>query len=192
MGLNSLAQEDTTLVREAVNRFITALETDDHATIVDLMHPALMRGYSPEKMTEALEAAQANNPQKIYFRQGAISNISDVATLDGTDYVLVSYTCKIFMQDEEAFEGSGVFDQDEYDMNLEMHEYMHETLVEQYGDENVLSDPDNFLFEVFKQGSTYAIKSPEFSGWKLLELNKSVLKEMPDIIPKRVKKQLQP
>ncbi len=170
-------REDIKKEAQAYYDFMTAMNLDG---VLDYMHPKMFDMASREQMKAGMEQ-MFNSPQmKIEFILNDVTSVSDAIEETGITYAVVYYDSKMrmtFLTEKDK----PVEEQKSY---LDM---MESTMVAQFGSENVTADAETMSLVIDNNSTMFAIKDPQYDGWKFLANEKNMAAFVNSIVPEIVR-----
>ncbi|MEY8849377.1 hypothetical protein AB9K26_11205 [Psychroserpens sp. XS_ASV72] len=184
LSLSSLAQSDKTIIQNHVETYFEYMTNQNFDGVLDYMYPKVFDMAPRSQMKLGMEQMFNAEGMKIAFLSNDVTNVSDLIDFEGKNYALINYNSKMKMtflseqnQPEEDQKGFLTF--------------MKATMETQFGEGNVTDELETMSLIVNMDATMYAIKDPNYEGWKLLG-NDDAMKTLVDtIIPEEVKSKVQ-
>jgi len=178
----NFAQTDAEDIKKTVQNYFQAVEQKDYVQFLDFIYPEIFDKYSKEEILKSLKEEQNDSSFVYSIENTKIENISQVIEVNGVKYALVTYSYKlIFIFDEKENEP-----EEAQKLDIQMMLSVYRQI---YGEEKVEYDEKNHKFIIIDTQKMYAIKTPEYQGWKFLEKTKDD-ESMKIFLPEQVLTQL--
>lgn len=191
IGLSLSAQPGQVDLRNSFNEYFKTVQEMDAEKTMEYMYPPLFEIFPKDMLIAAFNQIKEDPTTVISFGESTISHISPSVTDKKVKYHLIDYSYDMSMvmkmeEEEESADSLATENEIDFDMN----QFMLEMLEAQFGKGNVEYTPEENKYVIFTEGEMYAIKDPEYDGWKFLEKKKEMMDTMEKILPKKVLKKL--
>lgn len=181
ISLFSQDEKDADLL-QTFRSYFQAIERKDHAQTLEFIYPRLFQHYPKELMLKAMEDMDADTSVRIAMEDAVAGRIFGHMTIGGVHYAQMEYSFLMIMTllpdgseaDEEGATAFSAFD------------FTHSVLQGVYGKENVSSDKAQSQIFVRAHNTLYAIRDPEYPGWKFLEKKESLQPLLEKLLPKKI------
>lgn len=157
--------------------YMTAMNLDK---VLDYMHPKMFEMATKAQMKAAMEQ-MFNSPQmKIEFITNDVTSVSDTMDEAGVTYAVVYYDSKMRM----IFTSEKDKPEEERTAYLEL---MKSTMASQFGADNVVIDNETTSLIIDNTSTMFAIRDPQFEGWKFLGNEKNMAAFVNSIVPETIR-----
>lgn len=174
IGFSLQAQQSDEGIKKDIQTYFSLLQEEKISEALDWVHPELL-GMIGKEMFEAQYKEIFESPGvKGSLSDLGITNISEKFEHAEEVYVLVDYNFKLTMVVDMSDDDNGM-----------LAPLLKGTYERQYGVENVVfEEPGTFHLRNNRQ--MFAISSPTFEGWKILDYEKGMKMILATIIPEEV------
>ena len=182
-SLTISAQSDKAEITKNAQAYYDYMTAQNFDAVLDYMYPKVFEMASREEMKAGMEQMFNSTEMKIEFLSNDVESVSDSKIVDDKTYAAIFYTSIMRMtfvseQDKPEEDQKGFL------------EFMEATMETQFGEENVTSDLKTMSLVIAMNASMFAIKDPQYQGWKFIG-NDDALKQLVDsIIPESVRTEL--
>ncbi|MCE7996725.1 MAG: hypothetical protein HEP71_32495 [Roseivirga sp.] len=164
------------LLRETLSKYYELIGNKEVSEALDYVHPDLINMLGKETF-EAQYHQLFNSPGIEVTMEGfATDSVSDVHEADGKKYYLVDYSFTMTFVVDVSDDDSGLLP------GVLLSSYQSK-----FGKENVSSEtPGTYVIAI--QREMFAVESPAFEGWKILDFEEGMRMFLTGIIPEEVLK----
>ncbi|MEM5563476.1 hypothetical protein WNY78_00095 [Psychroserpens sp. AS72] len=180
ISLLSFAQSHTTEITKNAQTYYDHMTNQNFDGVLDYMYPKVFDFASRDQMKAGMEQMFSSSDMKIEFLSNDVTNVSEEKIVEDITYAAVFYNSKMKMtflseKDKSAEDQKAFLD------------FMKATMDTQFGPDNVTSDAETMSLVINMDASMFAIKDPEYDGWKFIG-NDDAMKQLVDsIIPESVR-----
>ncbi|WP_460220517.1 hypothetical protein [Psychroserpens sp. MEBiC05023] len=182
LTLNSQAQSQKEITQHAETyyEFITKQNFDG---VLDYMYPKVFDMAPRDMMKASMEQMFNAEGMKIEFLSNDVTSVTNNKEVEGITYAAIFYNSKMKMTftselDKPEEEQKGFLD------------FMKTTMATQFGEDNVTSNVKTMSLVVNMDSSMFAIKDPQYDGWKFIG-NDDAMKQLVDtIVPENIRTEL--
>ncbi|WP_040280658.1 hypothetical protein [Psychroserpens damuponensis] len=180
ISVSSFAQSSSAEITKNAQTYYDYMTAQNFDGVLDYMYPKVFEMASRAQMKAGMEQMFSSPDMKIEFLSNDVTNVSEEKIVENITYAAVFYNSKMKMtflsekdksaEDQKSFLG-----------------FMEVTMNSQFGEENVTSDPETMSLVINMDATMFAIKDPQYDGWKFLG-NDDAMKQLVDsIIPESVR-----
>lgn len=169
--------QDQDAIKAEANKYYDILKNMDLVKTLNMTYPRIFEIVPRDKMEESFAKIFDDSTIRMQFSNFSIGNISNSIQKDGIKYALVKYAYTLSLTFNE-------------EMDKDFEKPMLNTYKEMYGKKNVIYNRDTQTFVITVNTSMFAIKDPQFGGWKFLENKPTMITLLGKLIPEDVMQQL--
>lgn len=183
ISISSFAQSSSAEITKNAQTYYDYMTAQNFDGVLDYMYPKVFDFASRAQMKAGMEQMFSSPDMKIEFLSNDVTNVSEEKNVEGVKYAVVSYNSKMKMtfvseQDKSAEDQKAFL------------EFMKVTMDTQFGESNVTSDQKTMSLVINMDATMFAIKDPQYDGWKFIG-NDDAMKQLVDsIIPESVRTEL--
>lgn len=177
---NALISQDEagdTEIKQTFEAYFLTVKNKDNAATLEYLYPKMFDFFPKEALLDMMDQMSSDTTMKMDFFIPELHSISDVLTLEGISYALLSYSftmnIQLNLEDEDE-----IGDEEDSLANITLNMYK-----EMFGEENVKFIKEESTFEIRTNSELYAIDDPEFKGWKFLEKKENMKPLLEQILP---------
>lgn len=172
INLGVYPQEDS--LRETLDKYYELIGNKEISEALDHVHPDLINMLGKETFETQYNQLFNSPGIEVTMENFATDSISDVHEADGKQYHLVDYSFKMTFVVDVSDDDSGLLP------GVLLSSYQS-----QFGKENVSSEtPGTYVINIRRE--MFAIQSPAFEGWKILDFEEGMRIFLTGIIPDEV------
>lgn len=166
------AQHDE--ITSSLNSYFDLIEKKEIATALDYVHPGLIEMLGKEMFEQQYNQLFNSPGLEVDLGQFAIDSLSAIHEYEQAKYSLVNYSFQMTFKVDLSKDDSGLL----ADVLLGSYQT-------KFGKENVTSEvPGIYLIHTSRE--MFAVNSPDFEGWKILDYEKGMRIILVSIIPETV------
>ncbi|WP_203257434.1 hypothetical protein [Hyunsoonleella ulvae] len=181
--VSSFSQSHSEDIKKEAQIYYDYMTEMDLDGILDYMYPKVFDMASKEQMKTGM-LQMFDSPQlKVEFLSNEVTSVSQVEEVEGVNYALVYYKSEMrmtFLTEKDKSE-------EERKSHLDL---MKSTLATQFGAENITIDTATTSLVISHDASMFAIKDPQYDGWKFLANEKNMEALVNTMIPEAVRSRL--
>jgi hypothetical protein len=179
----SFAQSHTVEITKNAQTYYDYMTAKNFDAVLDYMYPKVFDMAPRAQMKAGMEQMFSSPDMKIEFVSNDITKVSEEKVVDDITYAAVFYNSKMKMTfvselDKPQEERKGFFD------------IMKSTMDSQFGGENVTPDFKTMSLIVNMNATMFAIKNPQYTGWKFLGNDDAMKMLVDSIVPESVRMEL--
>ena len=183
ISISSFAQSHKVEVAKNAQTYYDYMTAQNFDGVLDYMYPKVFEMAPRDQMKAGMEQMFSSPDMKIEFLSNDVTKVSEEKIVEGVTYAVVSYNSKMKMtflsEKDKSAEDKKAF-----------LEFMKVTMDTQFGEGNVASDPKTMSLVINMDATMFAIKDPQYDGWKFIG-NDDAMKQLVDsIIPESVRTEL--
>jgi len=178
----SQTEEDT--IKQTVLAYFKTTQTLDMEASVEYIHPAIFELVPKEKMIELMKQSFIDPDILLKMDSAEVLKVSPILEDNKIRYGLVNYSFLMHMTMLD--DGKPMTDTDSKSSLM----FTYNMLKNKYGEKKVRLEAAKGTIHILSETSLFAIKAPEFDGWKFLENKDNMTKILDGVIPESVLKQL--
>ncbi|MCU0375037.1 MAG: hypothetical protein MUF24_06995 [Chitinophagaceae bacterium] len=178
------AQAEADTIKQTVLAYFKTIETFDMKASVEYLHPAIFDLVPKNNMIEMLEQSFKDPEVRVKMDSAEILKVSPILEDNNIKYGLVNYS---FLMHMTMMDGEKPLTNTN-DKSALMVTY--NIIKGKYGDKKVRLESAKGTIHVLSETSLFAIKAPEFDGWKFLENKENMTRVFDGIIPQNILIQL--
>lgn len=151
--------------------------------IFDYMYPKIFELASREQMRAGMEQMFNSKDMKIEFIANDVVSVTDKMEVKGVTYAAVFYNSKMrmtFLSEKDKPEAE----------RKDFLKLMQTTMETQFGEANVNSEFENMALLINMDANMFAIKDPQYKGWKFIGNDDSMKQLVNSVIPETVRTSL--
>ena len=180
ISVSSFAQSHKEEVSKNAQTYYNYMTAQNFDGVLDYMYPKVFEMAPRAQMKAGMEQMFNSPDMKIEFISNEVSKVSDKKEVEGVTYAAVFYNSKMKMtflseknksaEDQKAFL-----------------DFMKITMDSQFGENNVTADQTEMSLVINMDANMFAIKDPQYDGWKFIA-NDDAMKQLVDsIVPEPVR-----
>nr|WP_321245337.1 hypothetical protein [uncultured Psychroserpens sp.] len=180
ISVSSFAQSHKDEVSKNAQTYYDYMTAQNFDGVLDYMYPKVFEMAPRAQMKAGMEQMFNSPDMKIEFISNEVSKVSDKKEVEGVTYAAVFYNSKMKMtflseknksaEDQKAFL-----------------DFMKITMDSQFGENNVIADQTEMSLVINMDANMFAIKDPQYDGWKFIA-NDDAMKQLVDsIVPESVR-----
>ena len=180
ISVSSFAQSHKDEVSKNAQTYYDYMTAQNFDGVLDYMYPKVFEMAPRAQMKAGMEQMFNSPDMKIEFISNEVSIVSDKKEVEGVTYAAVFYNSKMKMtflseknksaEDQKAFL-----------------DFMKITMDSQFGENNVIADQTEMSLVINMDANMFAIKDPQYDGWKFIA-NDDAMKQLVDsIVPESVR-----
>ena len=183
ISLSSFGQSHTTEITKNAQTYYDYMTNQNFDGVLDYMYPKVFDFAPRAQMKAGMEQMFGSPGMKIEFIANDVTSVSEEKILEGVTYAVVFYNSKMKMtflseKDKPAEDQKAFLD------------FMKATMDTQFGENNVTADQATMSLVINMDANMFAIKDPQYEGWKFIG-NDDAMKQLVDsIIPEAVRTEL--
>lgn len=174
INLGGYAQDDS--LRETLDKYYELLGNKEISEALDYVHPDLIDMLGKETFEMQYKQLFNSPGIEVTMENFATDSLSDMHEADGKQYHLVDYSFKMTFVVDVSHDDSGLLP------GVLLSSYQSK-----FGKENVTSEtPGTYLIDIKRE--MFAVQSPAFEGWRILDFEEGMRMFLTGIIPEEVLK----
>nr|WP_321221198.1 hypothetical protein [uncultured Psychroserpens sp.] len=183
ISLSSFAQSHKAEITKNAQTYYDYMTNQNFDGVLDYMYPKVFEMAPRAQMKAGMEQMFSSPDMKIEFLSNDVTKVSEEKVVEGITYAAVFYNSKMKM--------TFVSEQDKQEDDKKAFlEFMKVTMDSQFGEGNVTSDIKSMSLVINMDATMFAIKDPQYEGWKFIG-NDDAMKQLVDsIIPESVRTEL--
>jgi hypothetical protein len=183
ISLSSFAQSHKAEITKNAQTYYDYMTNQNFDGVLDYMYPKVFEMAPRAQMKAGMEQMFSSPDMKIEFLSNDVTKVSEEKVVEGITYAAVFYNSKMKM--------TFVSEQDKQEDDKKAFlEFMKVTMDSQFGEGNVTSDIKSMSLVINMDAMLFAIKDPQYEGWKFIG-NDDAMKQLVDsIIPESVRTEL--
>jgi len=178
--LISFAQSHTDEITKNAQTYYDYMTDQNFDGVLDYMYPKVFDMAPRAQMKAGMEQMFSSPDMKIEFLSNDVSRVSEEKIVDGITYAAVFYNSKMKMtfvsEKDKSPEDQKVF-----------LDFMQATMNTQFGEENVTSDIEAMSLVINMDANMFAIKDPQYEGWKFIGNDDNMKMLVDSIVPESVR-----
>jgi hypothetical protein len=183
ISISSFAQSQKEDIAKNAQTYYDYMTAQNFDGVLDYMYPKVFEMAPRAEMKAGMEQMFSSPDMKIEFVSNDVTKVSEEKIVDHITYAAVYYNSKMKMtfvseQDKPEEDRKGFFDM------------MKSTMDSQFGAENVASNFETMSLIVTMNATMYAIKDPQYTGWKFLGNDDAMKMLVDSIVPESVRTEL--
>lgn len=182
-SLATNSQAHKVLLTTEANTYFNHMTNQNFDGVLDYMYPKVFDMAPRAQMKSGMQQMFNAEDMTIEFLSNKVSKVSELMTHQGIDYAALFYTSKMkmtFLTEE------GQAEEDKKGFLM----FMKATMETQFGEGNVEEDLSSMALIIDMSATMFAIKDPQYKGWKFLG-NDDAMKTLVDsVIPEVVRTKL--
>jgi len=179
----SFAQSHTDEITKNAQSYYDYMTAQNFDGVLDYMYPKVFEMAPRAQMKAGMEQMFSSPDMKIEFLSNDVSRVSEEKIVDGITYAAVFYNSKMKMtfvsEKDKSPEDQKVF-----------LDFMQATMNTQFGEENVTSDIEAMSLVINMDANMFAIKDPQYEGWKFIGNDDNMKMLVDSIVPESVRTSL--
>jgi len=179
----SFAQSHTDEITKNAQSYYDYMTAQNFDGVLDYMYPKVFEMAPRAQMKAGMEQMFSSPDMKIEFLSNDVSRVSEEKIVDGITYAAVFYNSKMKMtfvsEKDKSPEDQKVF-----------LDFMQATMNTQFGEENVTSDIEGMSLVINMDANMFAIKDPQYEGWKFIGNDDNMKMLVDSIVPESVRTSL--
>ena len=183
ISLSSFAQSHKEEVAKNAQTYYDYMTAQNFDGVLDYMYPKVFEMAPRAQMKAGMEQMFSSPDMKIEFISNDVTRVTDKKEVDGVTYAAVFYNSKMKMtflsekdkspEDQKAFL-----------------DFMKVTMDTQFGADNVTSDAEAMSLVINMDANMFAIKDPQYDGWKFIGNDDAMKMLVDSIVPESVRTEL--
>ncbi|WP_026754431.1 hypothetical protein [Sediminibacter sp. Hel_I_10] len=183
ISITTQAQTYKTDITKNAQTYYQYLTDQNFDGILDYMYPRVFELAPRQDMKAGMQQMFNSPDMQIEFLSNTVNRVTDSVQVDGLTYAIVFYNSKMKMtfvseQNKPEADQKGFLD------------FMKTTMDSQFGAGNVTSDLENMSLTINMDANMFAIKDPQYDGWKFIGNDDAMKKLVDSIIPLSVRTNL--
>ncbi len=183
ISITTQAQTYKTDITKNAQTYYQYLTDQNFDGILDYMYPKVFELAPRQDMKAGMQQMFNSQDMQIEFLSNTVNRVTDSVQVDGLTYAIVFYNSKMKMtfvseQNKPEADQKGFLD------------FMKTTMDSQFGAGNVTSDLENMSLTINMDANMFAIKDPQYDGWKFIGNDDAMKKLVDSIIPLSVRTNL--
>lgn len=172
LSCSTAAQTDE--ISTTLKTYFSLLEKKEISEALDYVHPDLINMLGKETFEQQYTQLFNSPGIEVSLEQFAIDSLSELHAHEEAKYALVHYSFQMTFKIDISQDESGLLP----DVLLSSYQT-------QFGEENVTSEvPGTYLINI--ERGLFAVQSPKFQGWKILDYDEGMRVFLVSIIPEPV------
>lgn len=173
LNQQAVAQNHPQQIKKTLKAYFELLEKGDMKKSLDYLYPRFFEVVPRAQIEKSMNGDRAKS---IRVQSSQLLNLSDIITVNKSNYALATYKFKLLVKkagaDETALQNFASFFQ------------------QVYGKDNVSIDKANQQLVIQAKGEMFVINDPAYTGWKVLEKKKDSNMLLEKLLPQEVLKKL--
>jgi hypothetical protein len=169
----TVAQDHPQQIKKTLKAYFELLEKGEMKKSLDYLYPRFFEVVPRAQIEKSMDDARTKS---ILVRSPQLLSLSNIITVNKSNYALATYQFKLFVKkagaDETALQNFASFFQ------------------QVYGKDNVSIDKANQQLVIQAKGEMFVINDPAYAGWKVLEKKKDSRMLLEKLLPQEVLKKL--
>ena len=183
ISVSSFAQSHKDEVSKNAQTYYDYMTAQNFDGVLDYMYPKVFEMAPRAQMKAGMEQMFSSPDMKIEFISNEVSKVSDKKEVEGVTYAAVFYNSKMKMtflseKDKSAEDQKAFLD------------FMKITMDSQFGENNVTADQAEMSLVINMDANMFAIKDPQYEGWKFIGNDDAMKQLVNSIIPESVRTEL--
>ena len=179
LSISTYSQSHKEVLTSEANMYFEYLTNQNFDGILDYMYPKVFDLAPREQMKIGMQQMFNAEDMNIQFLANDVTKVSDKKVLDDVEYAVIYYfsTMKMTFLTEE-----GQTEEDKKGFLM----FMKSTLQTQFGEEHVQEELETMSLIIDMNATMFAIKDPQYKGWKFLGNDDSMKTIVNAVIPETV------
>lgn len=180
MSVSVASQAYKADIKKEAQTYYDHLTNKNFDAIFDYMYPKIFELASREQMRAGMEQMFNGKDMKIEFIANDVVSVTDTMEVKGVTYAAVFYNSKMrmtFLSEKDKPEAE----------RKEFLKLMQSTMETQFGQANVISELENMALVINMDANMFAIKDPQYEGWKFIGNDDSMKPLVDSVIPETVR-----
>ncbi|MFT4780522.1 MAG: hypothetical protein ACJAZK_002965 [Psychroserpens sp.] len=179
----SFAQSHTAEITKNAQIYYDYMTAQNFDGVLDYMYPKVFEMAPRAQMKAGMEQMFSSPEMKIEFISNDVTKVSEEKVVEKITYAAVFYNSKMKMtfvseQNKPEEDRKGFLDM------------MKSTMDSQFGAANVASDLKTMSLVINMDATMFAIKDPQYTGWKFLGNDDAMKMLVDSIVPESVRTEL--
>ena len=183
ISISSFAQSSKVEITKNAETYYDYMTNQNFDGVLDYMYPKVFEFAPRAQMKAGMEQMFASPGLKIEFIANDVTSVSEETVLEGITYAAVFYNSKMKMTFLSEID-KPVEDQKTF------LDFMKATMDTQFGEGNVTADQETMSLVINMDANMFAIKDPQYEGWKFIGNDDAMKQLVNSIVPEAVRTEL--